>query len=89
MQLTALFLLALFPFIGIAVLVWKGPKHTAAKAYRQARQRTAALAEAAERESARLAEADARFAESQRRLTGEAPAALADQGAHQPTDQNV
>jgi hypothetical protein len=75
MQLTALFVLALFPFIGIALLVWKGPKHTAARAYRHARERTAAAAEAADRERERLVEADARLAESQRRLTGEEPAA--------------
>ena len=75
MQLTALLLLALFPFIGIALLVWMGPRQSWSAHYSKARQRTAALAEAAERENARLAEADARFAESQWRLTGEAPAA--------------
>ena len=75
MQLTALLLLALFPFIGMALLVWMGPRQSWSAHYRHARQRTAALAAAAEREVERVAEADARLEESQRRLRGENPAA--------------
>ena len=68
MQLTALLLLALFPFIGMALLVWMGPRQSWSARYRRARQRTAALAAAVDRERERLVEADARLAESQRRL---------------------
>jgi len=75
MQLTALLLLALFPFVGIALLIMgAGPKRTAARAYRRAREHTREVAEAADRENEQLAEADARLAESQRRLRGETPA---------------
>jgi hypothetical protein len=73
MRLFALFLLALFPFVAIALLAWLNPKRTWAARYRHARARTAALAEEADRERERLAEADARLAESQRRLRGDAP----------------
>lgn len=73
MQLAALLLLALFPFIGIALLILgAGPKRTAARAYRRAREHTAALADAVDRQRERLAEADARLEESQQRLRDEA-----------------
>ena len=71
MRLAAILLLGLFPFIAAALLAWIGPKRTWAAHYRHARERTAALAEDASRERARLAEADARLRASQQRLRGE------------------
>ena len=71
MRLTALIVLALFPFVGVVLLAWFGPKRTAAAGYRRARERTAAAAEAVDRERERLEAADARLTASQRRLSGE------------------
>ena len=71
MRLAAILLLGLFPFIAAGLLAWIGPKRTWAAHYRHARERTAALAEAATRERARLAEAEARLEASQQRLRGE------------------
>jgi hypothetical protein len=73
MQLAAILLLGLFPFIGVVLLAWLGPKHTWAAHYRHARERTAAMAEAAELERQQLEAADARLQASQRRLRGEDP----------------
>jgi hypothetical protein len=67
-MLTAILLLAAFPFIGVVLLAWLGPKRTFAAHYRHARQRTDALAADADRERERLEAADARLVESQRRL---------------------
>ena len=72
MRLTALFLLALFPFIGAALLAWIGPRHSWSAHYRHARERTAALADAVDRERARLELADARL-QASRRPHGEEP----------------
>ena len=73
MQLAAILLLGLFPFIGVVLLAWLGPKHTWAAHYHHAREHTAAVAEAAERERQQLEAADARLQASQRRLRGEDP----------------
>jgi hypothetical protein len=73
MQLTAILLLGLFPFIGIALLVWMGPRNSWSARYRHARDHTRQIAALADRENARLAAADARLEASQRRLRGEAP----------------
>lgn len=74
MQIMALVILGLFPFIGIALLILgAGPKRTAARAYRQAREHTRQVAAAADRENERLAAADARLEASQRRLLGKEP----------------
>jgi hypothetical protein len=73
MRLTALLLLALFPFVGAALLAWVGPTRSWSARYRHARARTAAVAAVADRETERLAEADARLVASQRRLRGEEP----------------
>lgn len=73
MRLTAILLLGLFPFIGIVLLAWLGPKRTWSAHYRHARERTAAMATAADRERERLEAAGERLEASQRRLLGEDP----------------
>jgi len=71
MRLTVLVVLALFPFVGAALLAWLGPKRTAAARYRRAKERTAATAAAVDEGRQRLMAADARLRASQRRLRGE------------------
>jgi hypothetical protein len=73
--LAAILLLGLFPFIGIALLVWMGPRNSWSAHYRHARERTRQIAAAADRERERLEAADARLEASQRRLRGEEPEA--------------
>jgi hypothetical protein len=69
MRWAALFLLALFPFVGALLLAWI-PRRTAAAGYRRARQSTAAAADAVDEERRKLEAADARLTASQRRLWG-------------------
>jgi hypothetical protein len=69
-KLAAIFLFALFPFVGALLLAWIGPKRTAAAGYKRAMARRAAAADAADEERERLEAADARLQESQRRLRG-------------------
>ena len=71
MKLAAIILLGLFPFLGVLLLAWIGPKRTAAAGYRRAMERRAAAADEAERMRERLEAADARLQESQRRLRGD------------------
>jgi hypothetical protein len=67
-RLTAILLLAAFPFIGGLLLAWLGSSRSWAARYRHARARNAALADEADRVRERLVEADARLAASQRKL---------------------
>jgi hypothetical protein len=69
-KLAAIFLFALFPFVGALLLAWIGPKRTAAAGYKRAMARRADAADAADEERERLEAADARLQESQRRLRG-------------------
>jgi hypothetical protein len=70
MRLAIILTLAAFPFLGAVLLGWLGPKRTWATHYRRARERTAALADDADRQAERLEAADARLEASQQRLVG-------------------
>jgi hypothetical protein len=67
-KLIVALVLASLPFLGIALLMWKGPKSKAAVLYRAARDRRQATAERVEALHDDLAEADAKLQASQRRL---------------------
>ena len=68
MRLAVILVLSALPFIGMAWLVWIGPRNSWSARYRQAIDQRVATAEAAEQLSARLAEEGDRLRESQRRL---------------------
>ena len=67
-RLAVVLFLSALPFIGMAWLVWIGPRNSWSARYRQAIDQRVATAEAAEQLSARLAEEGDRLRESQRRL---------------------
>jgi hypothetical protein len=67
-KLAALLILVSFPFLGAIVLGWVGQNRTMAARYKAARERTAAMADEADRGRERIAAADARLEASQQRL---------------------
>lgn len=71
MKILAISILVSFPFIGALLLAWIGPKRTLAAHYRDARQRTAALAAVADQQHERVLAAGLRVKESARRLSGD------------------
>lgn len=73
MKLVVILVLASIPFVGIAMLVWKGPRSGAARQYHRAAAARDATAEDLESMRLRLAAADQRLTEARRRLLGIGP----------------
>ena len=85
-RLAVVLFLSALPFIGMAWLVWIGPRNSWSARYWQAIDHHDATAEAAEQLNARLTEEGDRLQESQRRLV--ARAGELRQRSHSTTDES-
>jgi hypothetical protein len=70
-KLVAILVLAGIPFAGIVMLIWKGPRSSAAQQYHQAAARRDAAAGEVDRMRRRLVAADQRLTALRQRLMGD------------------